>query len=73
MKEYKLMKVVYSQKYRQAYECRYHLRHCVILKVASGRPKNVAVKFRGNEIAIIPWGNLKATGRVVRLKIGGAK
>lgn len=55
----KLFKVIYSRKYRDMYECRYHLRHCVILGIASGRPKNCLVKFRGGEKAVIPWGNLK--------------
>jgi hypothetical protein len=29
--------------------------------------------LRGGELAVIPSGNLKPTGQVVRLKIGGAK
>ena len=69
MKEYKLLKVVYSKKYRQAYECRYHLRHCVALRGATGRPKNVVVQLRGGELAVIPAGNLKATGKVIRLAV----
>ena len=69
MKEYKLLKIVYSKKYRSSFKCRYHGRHCIALKGASGRPKNVVVRLRGNELAVIPAGNLKATGKVIRLAV----
>ena len=60
----KLYKIVYSYKYRTM-GCRYHLRHCVIIKVVSGRPKNVLVKLNGGELAVVPWGNIKFTGRSI--------
>jgi len=40
----------------------------VALRGATGRPKNVVVQLRGGELAVIPAGNLKATGRVIKLK-----
>jgi len=70
MKEYKLLKVVYSKKYRQTFECRYHGRHCIALRGATGRPKNVVVRLRGGELAVIPCGNLKSTGKIIRFRVG---
>lgn len=54
----KLFKVIYSKKYR-AMGARYHGRHCIILTIAKGRPRNCLVQLRGKELAVIPWGNLK--------------
>lgn len=52
-----LYKIVYSKKYRKL-GVKYHLRHCVVLKRTSGRPRNVLVQLRGNELAIVSSGNL---------------
>lgn len=54
----KMYRIIYSAKYRKM-GCKYHLRHCVILLVAPGRPKNCLVKLHGGELAVVPYGNLK--------------
>jgi hypothetical protein len=43
---------------------KYFLRHCIILKIAIGKPKNVLVKLHGGELAVIPYGNLKYERRI---------
>ncbi len=63
----KLYKIIYGKKYINLVVDR-HLRHCVILKVASGRPRNCLVKLRGNELVVVPYGNLRFVGY---LKKGG--
>ena len=54
----KLYKIIYSKKYR-AMGCDLHGRHCVIVAIAKGRPKNCLVRLRGKKLVVVPYGNLK--------------
>jgi len=62
----KLHKIVYSKKY-QKFGAEYHDRHCVVLRRATGRPKNVLVQLRGGELAVVPSGNIRFTGKYLVL------
>lgn len=37
----------------------YQKRHCKVLVIARGRPRNVLVRLRGGVLMVVPFGNLK--------------
>lgn len=62
----RLYKIIYSKKYR-LFGALYHGRHCVIVTMAKGRPRNCLVRLKGKEYAVIPYGNLISTNVFVHI------
>ena len=60
----KLFQLIYSKKYRDEGLSRWHLRHCVIEKIAEGKPRNCLVRLKGGTKLVVPWGNLKHVGNL---------